>query len=180
MITQLVRGNPGTSYLTCLMQLSGLSFQQEDQYTIFANGIRYKVDTFWAGVLSEFTLMTGCAVKVFVDSSHYTRIAAQDVAALQGQIFVEFQSDTWRRINSLSSKGCAVSVDLWCLGYGYHDYHFVVVKAVASCFSVYDPLSGVTRIISRRELGVLCISVKNNLGDVTIIMSVVNKTLNLL
>lgn len=167
---QLVRGNPGTSYLACLMCMYDdiHRFSEMDQLEIFCSGVRKPSRTFWTGAVSDFCRLYDLSLIAITDSKSYFNIIRRETDSLKS-ICALFTPDVWRYLESrLGIRGIVISVDLYEINHQYHDFHFVWLRKLSDKYSIFDPLSGKILVVSKKRAKQICQSTVNNLNDVTI------------
>src|SRR5262245_54823716 len=79
---QLIVGNPGTSYITCLLfalhHKYSVPIKNSDQSTLFCNGMTRGRKTFFSGVLEEIARRYGYPIRGYIGNAYLRRGAERE------------------------------------------------------------------------------------------------------
>ena len=169
--TQLILGNPGTSFVVCLMQVLqqkyGYKFDNEDQIKIFMKGIVNSPKVFWSGVINHLALKYRKEIQVFVNQIWFKKFAEIEVDS--EYVFISHNPLTLDAINIIldTYQYIVLTVDINFF-LPYHDYHFVTISKNKSNYSVFEPKSGKTILMTGAKFTKLITSVTTGLNDISI------------
>ncbi len=167
---QLILGNPGTSFVVCLMQVLnkkyGFKFENEDQIKIFMKGIVNSPKVFWSGVINHLALKYRKEIQVYV-KSWFKKFAETEVDS--EYVFISQNPLTLGSVDILLDTYTYIifTVDINFF-LPYHDYHFVTISKNESNYSVFEPKSGKTILMPNVKFAKLITSVTTNLKDISI------------
>lgn len=167
---QLIPGNPGTSFVVALLYIINNKYKTEiynkDQLSIFTKGIVKSKKVFWSGILNTIASNFNLNISVYSNSNDIIESAKSEIN--KKCVSLELNPLDPSSIDELLSKFdyLALSVDLYAISRLYHDYHFVSIKKEDNEYEIFDPKSGTSKVIGKRELTKLAKSVPNYLDDI--------------
>jgi len=168
-LTQLIPGNPGTSFVVALLyvmrQKYGENVSNDDQFTLFTRGIITSRKVFFSGVINEIATHFNKQIIFLSNSAFILKLA-------KSEINKKFISTAPSKLNKaefdrlLSAYGYLVfSVDIFEFR-KYHDYHFVCISRKHNHYEVFEPKSGLVIEKNEKEIEVLINSIVFGLKDI--------------
>lgn len=174
-LRQLVLGNPGTSYIVCLLHILeeqfGLKTNNDEQYEIFSAGLRSSRRTFFSGAASVIAKRYRRRIIIYTNSSAIVARAKKEVT--NRWIQVAWQQLAPAGLLRLLEKHRAlvVSVDFHRFSL-YHDYHFVTLEREPPGLRLFEPKRGCHVTLSKKTVPLLK-SVTTGLHDAVIAMAII-------
>ena len=169
-LKQLVPGNPGTSFVVCMLyaisKKYGIKVSNEDQLSIFVDGIVNSRKVFFSGILNTIASKFNLKVHAFINNTFLIRLAKGEVD--KKIVKLELNQLDMNEIKRLLDEFeyITFSVDMFVF-MGYHDLHFVCISKTRDGYEVFEPKFGRVEKMTERELEVLINSVQKGLGDVS-------------
>jgi hypothetical protein len=167
-LTQLIPGNPGTSFVTCLLfvlqQKYGEKIKNEDQLSLFANGIVYSRKVFFSGIINHLSLQFKRNITFLSNSMYILRLAKSETNKNNQLLFNTLDK---KSIETLLNRYTYIvfSVDMFVFR-NYHDYHFVSITKKNNIYEIFEPKSGKVIKMNTNELEELIASVPLGLKDI--------------
>lgn len=169
--TQLIPGNPGTSFVVALLyaahQKYGHQSNNEDQLTLFAQGIIASRNVFFSGICNEIAQATNKKLTILSNSKRLLHLASPEVDPTHITLkhnalditSVERLLDTYRYV--------VLSVDLFAFR-KYHDYHFVCINRHSNLYEIFEPKQGAVTYKDQKDVEQLIRSASEGLGDISV------------
>ncbi len=168
-LTQLIPGNPGTSYVTCLMfalsKKYNIEIANDKQIEIFCNGISVSRKTFFAKTIDLISNEYDKHIYGFTDNMYLLNLAKDE----SDNLLVSYRTFSLNEVtlNELIERyGYVIlSADIFYFNNSYHDYHFCCIGKHKGKYSLFEPKSGTEKEVSNQEIKRLIQSISKNLSD---------------
>jgi hypothetical protein len=167
-LQQLIPGNPGTSFVTCLLfvlrQKYNKKVNNQDQLSLFTEGIVHSRKVFFSGVITQISILFKKKITFFSNSTYILRLAKSEINNSNPVLFNSL--DNIRIAELLDTYTYIVlSVDMFVFR-KYHDYHFVSITKRNDFYEIFEPKSGKIIQMTTEELEQLTTSVTIGLKDI--------------
>jgi hypothetical protein len=173
-ISQLIPGNPGTSYIACLIFTLNTKYaaniSNDEQLKIFCDGMNQSRKTFFAKTLNIISKEFKHDIKAYVSNNVLLRLAkeeAEDNTTTYEPLLISREN-----ILKLIAQYqyITISTDIYYFNnHSYHDYHFCCFFMDDNVLRVFEPSSGSVRTITRKDLDEIIDSVTKELKDSTLV-----------
>jgi hypothetical protein len=168
-LTQLIPGNPGTSFVVALLyaiqQKYGENVLNDDQLILFTRGIIKSRNVFFSGVINEIALRFNKQIVFLTNSVFVLKLAKPEInKKVVDVVFSKLDKKAFDKL--LNIYGYVVfSVDMFEFR-KYHDYHFICISRKHDYYEVFEPKSGLVFKKSEKEIEALINSVTIGLKDI--------------
>lgn len=172
---QLIPGNPGTSFVVCLLYVLhkkyGHIIKKEDQLSLFTTGITKSEQTFFSGVINEIAHYFSCNIVILSDTKHILNLARTEIDSRC--IRLEHNALNEKSFDKYLEKYSYIvfSVDM-ILYRNYHDYYYVCISKKRSLYEVFEPKSAIIELVSKKKVKELISSIPIRLEDSLICFAV--------
>lgn len=172
---QLVSGNPGTSYIACLLfaieKAHSITIAENDQLDIFCKSVQTNNSIFFTSALSLIANVYNTSISVYCSSLQFAKRAAKESLSTRVQYQnIALTDDVLLKL--LRAGPIVMSVDLHCFGYGYHDYHFCYVFGEHDGIYVFEPKSGTVFPATTHQVVSYFRSTKTGLADIALVFTI--------
>lgn len=166
---QLISGNPGTSFIVCLLYILKKKHQakvaNKEQLSVFVNGIVHCRRVFFSGILNTFAKKYKRKITAYTNEPLV--IALADSELDKKNVDFRFNKLNLKNILKLLTKFeyIVLSVDLHFFYKEYHDFHFCCINKQKREFVVFEPKYSNFFILDATELEELLHTTEKDLSD---------------
>ncbi|RJQ24428.1 hypothetical protein C4577_08010 [Candidatus Parcubacteria bacterium] len=172
---QLIPGNPGTSFIVALLYALQQKYKEkitnEDQLSIFSEGIVKSRNVFFSGIINEIAKNYNHKITILSNNTYLLNLADEEIN--KNQVDIKFSRLQWDESIKLirEYKYLIFSVDIYYFR-KYHDYHYVCISKQYNNFQIFEPKSGNVEIINKYQAQKLIQSLTSGLKDVLICFAI--------